>query len=268
MVCALLIHQTPDFPAPLGELSPWLDMRAASIGDILAGLEAQTHRRMFKTHTALDGFPYFENVTYVVCGRDPRDVFMSMQNHMANGDMDQVVKLLTAQGVDLTAPPPLPDDINERFQLWLTKGTFDWEQDGLPYWSHFHHAETFWAHRALPNIHFVHFADLKTDLDGEMRRLAGALGITTDERTWERLVQAATLEDMKANADRTAPDVQHRMWRSNSQFFHKGDNEQWRGVLSDENLYLYEATKRARYDGLIVDWLERGSHATGDPRTT
>ncbi len=269
MICALLIHRSPDFPAPLGALAPWLDMRAAPIDSILAGFEAQTHRRLIKTHTALDGLPYFDNVTYLVCGRDPRDVFMSLQNHLANADAEQAMKLFVAGGADLSQPPPaLPDDINERFRIWLTQGTFEWEQDGLPFWSHFHHAKTFWRRRTTPNIHFLHYADLKADLAGEMRRVAGLLGIEIDEAAWPALVKAASFEDMKANADRTAPDAQHRMWRSNSQFFNKGENEQWRGVLSEDSLNLYEKTTRARYDPALLFWLEEGARMAGDPKTS
>ena len=32
MICALLVFQTPDLPAPLGELSPWLDWLALTPG--------------------------------------------------------------------------------------------------------------------------------------------------------------------------------------------------------------------------------------------
>src|SRR5947199_5816602 len=71
MICALLIHRTRDLPAPLALLSPWLDMRTTAIEEVLANLEAQQHRRVFKTHTPLDGAPFFENVTYLFCGRDP-----------------------------------------------------------------------------------------------------------------------------------------------------------------------------------------------------
>lgn len=265
MICALLVHQTTDMPASMSVMSPWLDMRVAAKADIFAALEAQPHRRIVKTHTPLDGLPYRKDVQYVFCGRDPRDVFMSLQNHLANADIDQVTRLLEAQGIELNRPPPLPDDLNERFALWMTKGLFDWEEDGLPYWSHFRHAQTFWAYRHLPNIHFLHFSDLKADLEGEMRRLAGTLGVAVPEDLWPTLVKAATFEDMRANADRTAPDVNHKIWRSNAQFFNKGENGQWVGALSDASLRLYEETARARYADDLLDWLEQGSLEAGRP---
>jgi aryl sulfotransferase len=266
MMCALLIHQTPDLPAPLAELSPWLDMNLEPIDRLIEGYEAQTTRRVIKTHTPLDGLPYFENVSYVYCGRDPRDVFMSLQNHLANADMERALSLMADQGIEVEPPPPLPDDVHDRFKLWITTPTFEWEHDGLPYWSHFHHAETFWRHRRLPNIQFLHFADLKADLDGEMRKLARFLETDVDESIWPALVKAATFDEMKANADRTAPDTNHGIWRSTSQFFNKGENEQWRSTLSDEDMKLYESLTREHYDLTMVDWLERGSAAVGHPK--
>lgn len=266
MICALLIHQTPKLPRPLAELSPWLDMHLSPIEEVLDGLEKQPHRRFIKTHTALDGLPYDENVTYLYCGRDPRDVFMSMQHHMSNLDMERVIGILVGRGLELQPPPPVPDDVNERFALWMTRGSFDWEQDGFPQWSHFHHAQTFWKHRHLPNIHFLHYQDLKADLEGQMRRVAKALDVVVDESRWPALVNAATFESMRENADQTAPDTNHDIWLNRKAFFHKGVSAQWRGVLSEENLALYEEVKRKRFDPVFADWLERGSLAVGDPK--
>ena len=267
MICALLIHQQADLPAPLSRLSPWLDMQIASLDEVMTSLDGQG-RRLIKTHTPLDGLPYFDNVTYVVCGRDPRDVFMSMQHHMSNLDFAQFGKLLAEQGAPMEPPPPLPDDLNDRFQLWMTQGSLDWEADGFPYWSHFHHAQTFWDHRHLPNIHFLHYADLKADLEGEMRRMADALGISVDPAKWPALVKAATFEDMKSNADRTAPNTHQGIWVSNSAFFHNGVNAQWRGALDEASLKLYEDVKRARFDPPFANWLERGSAVAGDPKAS
>lgn len=267
MICALLIHQTPDLPCPLAEMSPWLDMRLSSIEDVRARYEAQTHRRFIKTHTPFDALPYFENVTYLVCGRDPRDVFMSMQNHMANFNGQRIGHLLSEQGAAAAPPPPAPEDINERFRLWMTQGSFDWEEDGFPFWSHFRHGESFWKHRRLPNIHFLHYADLKADLEGEMRRIAKILGIEVEEAKWPGLVKAASFEAMKANADRTAPDTDHDIWHSNERFFNKGTNAQWRGALSDISLELYEEVKSGRYPQDFAEWLEEGAGVMGDPKT-
>jgi len=264
MICALLVHQTPDLPKPLAEISPWLDIRVAAIRDVIDDLDGQPHRRILKTHTPLDGLPYYDNVSYVMCGRDPRDVFMSLQNHLTNADPVRFVSLLIEQGVDLQMPAPLPEDLNQRFAVWMTEGTFEGEADGRPYWSHFRHAQTFWNERQRPNLHLIHYSDLKADLESEMRRVAGMLGLQVAEALWPALVKAATFAEMKANADRTAPDTNHAIWKSNSQFFNSGENAQWRGALNDESVALYAEKSRARYPSDLLDWLENG-RAGRDP---
>src|SRR5262245_27011888 len=85
MLCAMLVHQSTEFPLPLTELSRWLERLREPIDDAIAAFDAQPYRRIIKTHTPLDGIPYSPDVSYVFCGRDPRDVFFSLRDHMANG---------------------------------------------------------------------------------------------------------------------------------------------------------------------------------------
>ena len=83
MICALLVFQTTTFDEPLDLISPWLDMLTRERDDVVADLDAQTHRRFIKTHTPFDGLPYDQRVTYIGVGRDPRDVALSWDNHVA-----------------------------------------------------------------------------------------------------------------------------------------------------------------------------------------
>ena len=66
------------------DVSPWLDRNRRPLDEVLAELDAQTHRRFIKTHLALDGLPFFPQVKYIVVARDARDVAMSMWNHYSN----------------------------------------------------------------------------------------------------------------------------------------------------------------------------------------
>jgi len=72
-ICALLVFRTTTLPAPIAELSPWLDFLVTPLEEVLARLEAQTHRRFIKTHTPLDGLPLDPRVTYIVVARHPLD---------------------------------------------------------------------------------------------------------------------------------------------------------------------------------------------------
>ena len=87
MLCALLIFRTPEFGQPLTTLTPWLDLKATPIDELLAVYEAQTHRRFIKTHTPLDGLPYFPEATYLTVGRDPRESSPERQSGRPGADL-------------------------------------------------------------------------------------------------------------------------------------------------------------------------------------
>ena len=266
MICALLIFQQPELEQPLTKYSPWLDMRIEPVHDVLGLYARQEHRRFIKTHTPLDGLPYFENAVYLCVARDPLDMFMSMLNQLLNADPAAQERLAKNAGNAPGPPPDMPKDVHGMFDKWVDEGTFEWESDGWPYWSAFHHTRTFWKHRALPNLHFLHYADLSDDLAGEMRRVARLLDIEVRQDRWSGLVEAASFDSMKSNADRLAPGVDHKLWRDNSRFFNKGTSGQWRDVLRDDAVARYRDTMNERYDPTMVRWVTEGGRKSGDPK--
>jgi aryl sulfotransferase len=266
MICALLVHQSPKLPLPLTRLSLWIERVAQPIDEVDAELAAQPWRRVLKSHTPLDGLPYFEDVSYVVCDRDPRDAFLSMLDHFDNVSPEALAGALRRLGMPEGAGLPFPTEPNALFPIWQTMPDMPWTEDGLPLGSITHHAKTWWAHRHLPNVTFLHYADLTTDLDGEMRRLSAFLNIDVDEVVWPRLVEAASFGAMKDNADTDAPGAHLGDWKSNSDFFRRARLGEWPAVLSDENLALYERLSSERLDAKLKAWLEGGRRAVGDPK--
>ncbi len=134
-IVANLLYPDGDFPASIWQLSPWLDMRPPPLGRILDGLQAQTGRRFIKTHLPLDGLPYDPRVQYIFVGRDGCDVAMSMWNHYSNFNATGFRSVNETPGRAGPPLPPPPTDVNAFFRNWCTRGWFDWEQDGYPYWS-------------------------------------------------------------------------------------------------------------------------------------
>lgn len=267
-ICACLIFQAPEPPVPQDELTPWLDANfSGPIEDVLAQLDLLTNRRYIKTHLPLDGLPYFDEVKYIFVGRDGRDVFMSLWNHWNNVSPEFRAAINDAPDrVGAPFPPP-PDDLRAAFDDWLSIGTFEWEQDGFPFWSHFSHAQSWWDYRHLGNLLHVHFADLLADLDGEMRRIASFLDIPVDECIWPGLVNAVRFEAMRANAAKMAPGATKAAWKDTANFFHKGTNRRWEGVLSPEQISRYERIAAERLDPALGRWLERGRLHAGDPKS-
>jgi hypothetical protein len=264
MLCAMLVHQATVFPQPLTRLSRWLERLRDPIDEVIAAYEAQPYRRIVKTHTPLDGLPYWPEVSYVFCARDPRDVFLSGLDHMANASEESVADMKRRAGI--TDDFQLPTDPDVFFRVWLTTGATEGMEDGFPTGSVMSLTKTYWAHRHTPNLHLLHYADLSADLDGEMRRLARFLGARIDERVWPVLVKAGGFEAMRERADELAPGAHFGEWRSNADFFRSGRRGAWRDVLGAESLALYEGVATERLGPRLKAWLEGGRARGGDPK--
>lgn len=263
MICALLVHQSPHLPQPLTVLSRWLDRHTEAIEDVVAHFESQTCRRIIKTHTPLDGLPYYDEATYVFCGRDPRDAFLSIVDHRHN--------LSKKTMEDVRHRGNMPSNFaftggpNDMFPVWLTTGHQPWMGDGFPSGSVLYLSSTYWRFRHLPNIVFLHYADLTAHREQEMRRLAKALDIAIAESKWPALVEAAGFTEMKAHADENAPGAHLGEWAHNEDFFRKGRNGEWHNALTAENLALYEKVSTERLPPELKRWLE-GGRAAFDPK--
>lgn len=257
-IVANLIFQDGAFPAPVGVMSPWIDMSMPPLEMISQALEAQTHRRFIKTHLALDGLPYFETARYIVVGRDVRDVFMSMWNHhngYADGLKGNMAERAAAVG---RAFPTDYADLHAMFQDWVSKSAFDWESSGFPYWSHLHHAQTWWDYRHLPNVLMVHFADLLADPEGQIRRIANHLDISIDEQQLPGILQRISFNGMKENFNNIMPEADHLFREGGKTFMNKGTNGRWQGVLTDAELAQCDDAVKRELTPDCAEWLEHG----------
>lgn len=199
MIGALLVFQDPELPAPLAELSPWLDWEVEPIDVVFERLARQEHRRFIKTHTPLAGLPRWPDVTYVVAGRHPLDVATSLYAHGHNIDRDRF-EALTGRG----SHPPV-GTFPEWFAWWMDPGVGPDEiLDSLP--GLVHHIDDAWDRQAEIDVVLVHYDDLADDLGGEMRRLADRLGIAVSDDRWPALVEAAGFDAMRSRAAERAPD--------------------------------------------------------------
>lgn len=255
-----LIYADSAAPEPLLGVTPWLDMRMDPLEPMLEKLEAQTRRRCIKTHLPLDGLPFYDEVKYVVVGRDGRDVFMSLLNHYGR-HTQAFVELLNGPGRVGDPFPAYDGDAHALWANWTTRGWFDWESDGWPYWSHLHHAKTWWEFRRLPNIKLVHYGDCLADLESEMRGIAEFLDIEISERDWPRLVHACRFDTVRANPERVINETHAGFaWEGGAKtFINKGTNGRWREFLSPDELKLYDAAVARTLSPDCARWLEFGS---------
>ena len=257
-ILAHLIFPDGEFPAPVPDLSPWLDMDLAPLDVILDSVEAQQHRRFLKTHLPLDGMRYEPGVKYLYVSRDGRDVFMSMWNHYRNYTDAMHEDLDSQPGYENEPFPRCPDDIHEFWRNWIDRSYFPWEQTGWPFWSHMENVQSWWDFRHLPNIEFFHYNDMLLDLEGEMRRMAAYLEIDIAEHYWPGIVEACSFAGMKKSSANYVPGG-GVFWKGGAEtFLNKGTNGRWREVLSGEEVAQYEAACEAVLSEDCRRWLERG----------
>jgi aryl sulfotransferase len=249
-IIASLLWPDGDPPGVVMSISPWIEFELMPLDVVMATLQEQSRnrqRRFIKSHTPGDGIPWFPDAKYVVVGRDGRDAFMSLCNHMERFKaLDELNARAAADGV-----PPMPGwngDVHGFFRQWLE----------MP--MHLEHLGSFWARRPDPRIYFLHYNDLKADLAGEMRRLARWLGIAVPEAKWPAVVQRCTFEAMRERGSEIGSfDMVFEGGAKG--FLFKGTNGRWRDVLTPDELALY-----ARRVGELVPpdaaaWIERGRAA-------
>ena len=75
-----------DPPLAVAAMSPWLDLRVPPKAVKLEAVEAQTHRRILKTHLPVDALVFSPRAKYLYIARDGRDVVWSLYNHHANAN--------------------------------------------------------------------------------------------------------------------------------------------------------------------------------------
>jgi hypothetical protein len=256
MICALLVFQTADLPAPLTTLSPWLDMRLRPPGEVRDQLDAQRHRRFIKTHTPLDGVPSDPGVTYLVIGRDPRDVAVSLYHQRHN----------LKHGLFRRRDRPSGHRPAQETAATAREAMLNWIDDDQPphrdlatlagmVW----HLADAWSRRHRPTIVLLHYHDLTLDLEGQMRHLADRLGLTVAERAWPRLVDAATFAAMRQRSDDLVPDEHLDIFRNSATFFHSGTGGHWRAWLTDDDLARYQTRLSQLAPPDLIDWLHHGS---------
>jgi len=238
----------------VAEMSPWLDLRVPPREVKLPPLEAQTHRRFIKTHLPVDALVFSPRAKYLYIARDGRDVVWSMYNHHVNANAFWYEALNDSPG--RVGPPitPPPDSVHRYFLDWL-------EQDGHPFWPFWENVRSWWAIRDLPNVMLLHFAELKADMPGQIRRIAGFLDIAIDEARFPAIVEHCGFDYMKAHATKSVP-LGGAFWDGGAEtFVNQGTNGRWRDILTEEDNARYEAMTKSELGAECATWLAGGGAA-------
>lgn len=249
-IVALLFTGDPAMETALSMKMPWVDIRFREIDDVAGRLAAQQDRRCMKSHTPMDGLPIHDTAQYICVFRHPLDAHFSFRNHLRN---------VPIRWFDHWFPDDDPDGIT--FQRFLDGGPEGFDMDALPL---AHILRHFAAAKALalhPNVTLFHYADMLRDLAGTFDQVARLLGVQHQPDVMAQLVQAATFDNMRADAARFAPSGGSGFFKSDRAFFNHGSNGQWDGHLTHDELSAYDALMSANLTQDARDWLEHGSNA-------
>lgn len=237
-ICLSLMHGTAELPAPLGELSPWVDWLIEPERVLFARLETQRGRRVMKTHTPLDGVVLDRRAKYVVVVRDPLDMAVSLYHQGDNLDRQRMSELTGRSFRPATSRPPL----REWLLRWTMRAADPMESmDSLA--GVVHHAADAWARRDNRSVLVVRYEDLLADLGGVMRWLADRLDVHLDAAVWPSLIEGASFASMRALAAERVPD-QRGVLKDPAAFFRRGVSGEGRGVLGDEAVTAYHRRVR------------------------
>jgi len=246
-IVASLLWPDGDFPGTAMEIGVWFDGLIYDFDEIKARYAAQTHRRYIKTHTPADGIPIFDTAKYIVVGRDGRDAFMSLFNHARHLRADLIARLnaeAVKRGVEPTTK--FDGDIHGFFEAWISDAPL------------MRHIASWWELRDEPNVLFVHFGDLKRDLEREMRRVGAFLEIEVHEASWPEAVARCTFEEMRENSGKVG-DFERVFEGGAKSFLFKGTNGRWREVLTEAELYRYHRRVEELLSPEAARWLEHGA---------
>jgi len=235
----------------VAEMSPWVDLRVPPKEVKLPMMEQQTHRRFLKTHLPIDALVFSPESKYIYIGRDGRDVVWSLYNHHVNANHIWYEALNDTPG---RVGPPIgkpPESIIEYYHDWLNK-------DGHPFWPFWENVKSWWEIRNLPNVFMLHFANLKSDMPSEIKKIAEFLEIEIDPNKWNDILDHCSFEYMKEHATKSVP-LGGAFWDGGSKtFIYKGVNGRWKDVLSQDDSRKYEEMAIEKLGEHCARWINTG----------
>jgi aryl sulfotransferase len=177
---------------------PWIEFvpgPKAEIGDIVAGIDGMPshRRRAFKTHSPPSLLPYQEpgqgkDVKYLVVVRNPDEALVSMHPFIAMHN-DAWFELWGMPKEAVHRP-----DFETFYREVVVEKGF---QDML-----FGFVASWWPFRDRPNVLFLHYADMKRDHEGSIRKIADFLGFEPSEAEWPAILEYTSFPWMKAHQDK------------------------------------------------------------------
>lgn len=155
---------------------PWIEVATGLGIDLNAGQKAEP--RLFKSHLGADKVP--AGGRYINCCRDPKDALYSMYKFMEGWFLE---------------PGAVSLDEFAR-ATFIAAASDDSRGD---YWTHL---KSWWLRREDPDVLFMAFEHMKSDLPGTISRVATFMKIDLDDKLFAITQKHASLAFMKKHSDR------------------------------------------------------------------
>ncbi|MCB2049249.1 MAG: sulfotransferase domain-containing protein [Novosphingobium sp.] len=207
IVYQLFAGGTADFRDVYEEV-PWIEFVARpdqTDREVLDRLDAMPtdRRRAFKTHSAPPVVPFIPagegpDVKYVVVFRNPEEALVSFWPFLSKH---------ADQWYELWGMPPgamsRPDFPSFYRDVIVSRGMHELGFFGF--------LNAWWLLRHESNVLFLHYAAMKQDHEGSIRKIAKFIGLEPSEDEWQRILEYTSFGWMKAHEEKfeaaTAGDV-------------------------------------------------------------
>lgn len=198
IVFQLLTGGTADFRDVYEEV-PWIEFVGSPdrpIEDVVAQIDAMPtdRRRAFKTHSAPPQLPFVasgsgKDIKYIVVFRNPEEALVSFWPFMAKHS-DAWIDIWGMPEGALKFP-----DFPTFFRQFVEPG-------GMHRHAFFDFLNAWWPLRGEPNVLFLHFAEMKRDHEGTIRRIAKFIGAEPSDEQWPAILEYTSFAWMKAHGDK------------------------------------------------------------------
>lgn len=234
----------------VGTVSPWVEYRAAPWQEIRETLQNQRHRRFVKSHLPRPALPYCRSARYIYVARDARDQIWSAHNHLA--DLKPSALLSNSEGHGMGSASSM--DVRAYYHSLM-------DRDAPAIWPYWSHVLSWWNARRLANVLLVHFSDLKSNLQAEIRRIACFLQMDVSDALLRRIVEHSEFQYMKRNAERFAGHGASALKHGPLTLINKGTNQRWGSTLSAEEIAKCDTVASRHLPADCASWLKYGSGA-------
>lgn len=256
-----IVHQvmtggTSDF-RDIYEEVPWIEFLGfpeqphQDVVDRVGAMPAET-RRAFKTHSPPPAVPFQaagsgKDVKYVVVFRNPEEAFVSFRPFL-DKHSDEWFRLW-GMPREAMCRPDFPSFYNEVIDGHGMQGAV------------FGFLAAWWPLRHERNVIFMHYADMKKDHEGSVRKIAGFLGEDPTEDQWANILEYTSFQWMKRNESKFEANTAGKvpilksgaMMRQGEIGKAKAD-----GMTDEISRHLRDVGSRICPDADAVQWLYEG----------